>query len=251
MKEETIAVILAGGMGIRFQEVDGKRIPKVLRPLLGKPMIDYVVEAAREAGVGRIIVVVGYKGEEVAHHLGGSVEVAWQERPMGTGHAMAKAVELLGDDYEGHVLALCGDTPLLTGKVLSQLISHHEAEEADATILTVELPHPKGYGRIIRGPDGGVVRIVEEKDASEEEKRIKEVNTGTYCFRVSSLAPLLPLLSNSNAQGEYYLTDVIGLMVERGMKVSALLSDDPDCVVGVNNFEELERAEELLRAKIS
>ena len=248
MTGDLAAVILAGGIGKRFSRIDGLDIPKVLRPLLGRPMLEYVLRAAEEAGAGRVVVVVGHKGEEVYERFRGRAEFAWQEQPMGTGHAMLKGLRRLGD-FDGHLLALCGDTPLLTGRVLRALFEFHVERGADATVLTVELDDPEGYGRIIRGPQGEVLGIVEEKDATDEQRRIREVNTGTYCFRAGALREVLHLLTNDNKQCEFYLTDAIARMRERGMRVEAMASDSPECVVGVNTPEELRRAEELLRKR--
>jgi len=242
------AIILAGGIGRRFQERDGLDVPKVLRPLLGRPMLEYVLEAVEGAGVERVVVVVGYKGEEVFERFKGRAEFAWQEQPMGTGHAVLKGLKRLGN-FNGHILTLCGDVPLITGGLLRRLAEFHLESGADVTILTAELEDPSGYGRILRGPDGRVVGIVEEKDATEEQKRIREVNAGTYCFKAISLCRLLPGLTNDNKQCEFYLTDVVGEAVRGGMKVEAMVSDSPECVLGVNNPQELEVAERLLEKR--
>lgn len=246
MTENLAAVILAGGIGKRFLEADGRDIPKVLRPLLGRPMLEYVLLAAEEAGVKEIVVVVGHRGEEVYKSFQGRAQFAWQEQPMGTGHALLKGLRRLGGFY-GHVMALCGDVPLITARTLKDLATCHVRAGADATVLTVELDDPTGYGRVIRGPHGEVLGIVEEKDAAGRQKEIKEVNTGTYCFRAEALRETLPSLTNENAQGEFYLTDVVAEMAAKGMKVIAMKAQSPDLVKGVNKPEELREVERILK----
>lgn len=248
MREKLAAVILAGGIGRRFLEADGRDVPKVLRPLLGRPMLEHVLQAVEEAGVREVVIVVGHKGEEVYESFRGRARFAWQEQPMGTGHAMLKGLRRLGE-FDGHVMALCGDVPLITAQILKALATYHVRRGADATVLTVELEDPTGYGRIVRGPDGGVLGIVEEKDATEEQREIREVNTGTYCFKAGALREKLPSLTNENAQGEFYLTDVVAEMVAKGMKVAAMQAQSPDLVRGVNRPEELKEVERILKAR--
>ncbi|WP_457677529.1 bifunctional UDP-N-acetylglucosamine diphosphorylase/glucosamine-1-phosphate N-acetyltransferase GlmU [Thermovibrio sp.] len=237
------AVILAAGKGTRFKS----ELPKVLHRVLGKPLLWFVVKAAKEAGAREVIVVVGHKGEKVEEFLKEEfpeVKVVYQKEQLGTGHAVMVAGKLL-KGFKGKVVVLNGDVPLIKPSDIRALAEI----DGDMVVLTAEAPEPTGYGRVVR--DGSeVLYIVEEKDATKEEKRIKEVNAGVYAFNCEKLLELLPLLSNNNAQGEYYLTDLVKLFKEKGYRVVAVKSEDFDSLRGVNNRYELSVVEDILRERI-
>ena len=238
-------IILAAGKGTRMKS----RLPKVLHRVCGKPMVDHVLDAAAALGAERQVVVIGYGGEEVKTVLGERCMYAWQTEQLGTGHAVLQA-EKLFLDYEGTVMVLCGDTPLLTIELLENLISEHRKSKNTATILTAFMADPTGYGRIIRSTEGFVHKIVEQKDADVEELTVREINTGIYCFESTELFPALYRVTANNVQGEYYLTDVIGLLVQDGKQVGAYMSTDATQTMGVNSRTQLAEAEVILRDRI-
>ena len=237
------AIILAAGKGTRFKS----DIPKVLHEVLGKPMLWYVVKAAKEAGAEEIIVVVGYKREMVEAFLRSEfpeVRVVYQERQLGTGHAVMCAKELLAN-FKGKLVVLNGDTPLIEPEEIKRI----SEVNADMVVLTGSVDDPSGYGRVIR--DGGeILYIVEEKDATDEEKGVKEVNAGIYAFDSRKLFEALSNINNRNAQGEYYLPDVLRVFKERSWSVIPLVVRDFSTVMGVNNRYELSEAEKFLIRKI-
>lgn len=236
-------VILAAGKGTRFKS----DLPKVLHKILGKPMLWYVVKAAKEAGAEEIIVVVGHKKELVEEFLRSEfpeVRTVHQEEQLGTGHAVMCAEELL-KDYNRKVVVLNGDTPLVEPEEIKRLAE----VDGDMVVLTGEIDDPTGYGRVIR--DGQeILKIVEEKDATEEEKKIKEVNTGIYAFDPKKLFGALKEIDNNNAQGEYYLPDVLKVFRNKGWKVVPVVVKDFSTVMGVNNRYELSKAEKVLQERI-
>ncbi len=237
------AVILAAGKGTRFKS----DLPKVLHKILGKPMLWYVVKAAKEAGAEEIIVVVGHKKELVEEFLKSEfpeIRTVHQEEQLGTGHAVTCAEELL-KDYNRKVVVLNGDTPLVEPEEIKRLAE----VDGDMVVLTGEIDDPTGYGRVIR--DGQeILKIVEEKDATEEEKKIKEVNTGIYAFESKKLFEALKEIDNNNAQGEYYLPDVLKVFRDKGWKVVPVVVKDFSTVMGVNNRYELSKAEKILQERI-
>ncbi len=236
-------IVLGAGLGTRMKS----RRPKVLHRVAGKPMLSYVLAAAAKLGVERPLVVVGHGAAEVEEEIGPGVEYVRQTEQLGTGHAVLMARERLAG-RSGDLLVLYGDTPLLRAETLAQFTRFHQREGADASVLTAILPDPTGYGRIVREPETeDVLRIVEEKDASPVERTYREINTGIYCFALSRLLPVLDKLRPANAQGEYYLTDAIGLLREAGGKVVALAAGDPEEVQGVNSREQLAAVEAVVR----
>jgi UDP-N-acetylglucosamine diphosphorylase/glucosamine-1-phosphate N-acetyltransferase len=243
----TIALILAAGKGKRMKS----DLPKVLHKLGGKPMVEYVVETAKKVGVERIILVIGHQWEEtqkLLKHL--PVEFVIQKEQLGTGHAVMQAKDhLVG--FDGDVLILSGDVPLLTSNTVKKLLEEHRAKKAKATVLTAIIEDPSGYGRIIRNKDGMVERIVEDKDASADEKKVKEFNTGTFCFDSRSLFSVLDRITADNKQGEYYLTDALTLLREENLPVGAVVAANPQEILGINSQEELERMEQILSAPSS
>lgn len=240
------AIILAAGQGTRMKSA----YPKVLHKILGQSMLAYVVESAQQAGAGSIVVVVGFEGERVIQSLGSGFQYVWQREQLGTGHAVLMAEAIL-NKMEGDLLVLYGDTPLLEPETIRELVAVKRKQGAVAAILTTQLNDPSGYGRIIRNPQGGISRIVEDKDASPEEKGIKEVNTGVYCFEIPSLLKALKLLSPRNAQGEYYLTDVFKIFVEGNLPVAGLLTPQAKQVMGPNDRVQLSKTENYLKLRIN
>lgn len=243
---QTVAVILAAGLGTRMKS----KLPKVLHKVADVPMVAHVIEALNQADVKDIIIVLGYQGEKVEQVLGPGYKYVYQYQQLGTGHALLQVLPALQEySGEGNCLVLCGDTPLLRGKTLQELKARHFQTEAKATVLTAIMADPTGYGRIIKGREG-ITKIVEEKDASSAEKRVQEINTGAYCFTLSSLMDGLKKLTPANAQGEYYLTDLIKYLVERKERVETLALEDYFEAMGVNNRVQLSEAEAYLRRRI-
>ncbi|MGP1585227.1 MAG: bifunctional UDP-N-acetylglucosamine diphosphorylase/glucosamine-1-phosphate N-acetyltransferase GlmU [Schwartzia sp. (in: firmicutes)] len=241
---DLVTVILAAGKGTRMKSV----LPKVLHQVGGKPMVQHVLDAARMAGARRNIVVVGFGAEFVRSALRGDAEIVVQEEQLGTGHAVRMAEPLLSDE-RGTVMVLCGDTPLLTGALLTRLYQAHQETGAKATVLTAMMPDATGYGRIIRASDGTVEKIVEEKDATEKERAGKEVNSGIYCFSAPDLFSALREVGCDNAQGEYYLPDVLSILRRRGEKIWAVAAEDYEETLGVNSRVQLAGAEKILRRR--
>lgn len=237
------AVILAAGQGTRMKS----NKPKVMHEIMGKPMVNYVVESAKEAGADEVIVVTGHKGEIVRENING-VLFAQQDKQLGTGHAVMVAEELIGD--EGNVIILYGDTPLITSNTLKNFINYHNKNDLSVTVISAILGNPTGYGRIVR-KDKKFYKIVEHKDATQEEILIKEVNTGVYCFKAKDLKRALSKLSNNNAQSEYYLTDTLEILLSEGLKIDTIIAEEPDEFYGVNSRLQLSTAEEILRKRIN
>ncbi len=242
-----LTLILAAGKGKRMAD---QTMPKVMYKVNGKPMLDHVVELAIKLGSMSTVAIVGFRKEVVIDHLrkafGDEVGFAVQEQQLGTGHAVLQTEEILAN-FEGDVLVLSGDVPLLTEKTMTQLLDSHRQSGSVMTVLTARMDDPTGYGRIIRLADGSVDRIVEEKDATSEQKRIDEINSGIYVFKRKELFDALHHVGKENAQKEYYLTDVLGYFVHHGMKVSAVLAKHFDEIRGVNTMTQLLEAEKALQ----
>jgi bifunctional UDP-N-acetylglucosamine pyrophosphorylase/glucosamine-1-phosphate N-acetyltransferase len=236
------AVVMAGGLGTRMRSA----VPKHLHPLLGRRVVDWVIASAREAGAEPLVVVASPETQDAYE----DVVVAVQERPLGTGNAVASAHAAL-EGFSGKVLVLDAAAPLLTGDHLAALITEHEHQEAAVTILTIEPDRPMPYGRIVRRPDGGVEAIVEEKDASDTERAIRELNSSIYVFEAASLWDSLAKLDADNAQGELYLTDTIAHIVASGARAAAWLCPEPLAALGINTRSELAVAAALLRDRIN
>ena len=246
--EKLAVVILAAGEGKRMNS----RMPKVLHPICGRPMVQYAMKTTSHLEANKRIVVVGHQGERVADFLSGSLcegdEILFQSEQLGTGDALRVAQDGLAD-FEGDVLILGADTPFLSVETLTALIAHHQKEKAAVTILTTRVSDPGGYGRIIRDKDGRIQRIAEEKDASKGELLTKEVNSGVYCFNSRALSWGLPRLSDKNAQGEFYLTDLIEMLAKGGDGITSL-ETIPEEVRGINDRIELARAGAIQRRRI-
>src|SRR5438045_1644930 len=231
------AIIMAAGLGTRMKS----RTAKVLHRAAGRPLIDYVVDLAREICDAPPVIVVGYQREALQKHVGDRARYAVQEKQLGTGHAVLQAIDLVKGAKE--VLILSGDVPLTRSETLKRLVDEHRRAGNALTLLTMMLDDPARYGRIVRDSGGAVVRIVEAKDADEQQRKIREVNAGTYVFDGKQLTSNLKRLSTDNAQGEYYLTDLIGMLRESGQRVGALLANDPIEALGVNSRAELATVE--------
>lgn len=240
------AVILAAGQGTRMKS----KLYKVLHPVCGKPMVQHVVDHIQTLDVNRIVTVVGHGAEKVQQQLGDKSEYVLQAEQLGTAHAVQQAEAILGNE-EGTTLVVCGDTPLIRPETMQALFEHHQATNAKATILTAIAENPTGYGRILRGNNGQVEQIVEQKDASAEQQSVREINTGTYCFDNKLLFETLKLVKNDNAQGEYYLPDVIEILQKQGDIVEAYVTDNFEETLGVNDRVALSQAETLMRTRIN
>jgi bifunctional UDP-N-acetylglucosamine pyrophosphorylase/glucosamine-1-phosphate N-acetyltransferase len=244
MKKPLHVLILAAGKGTRMKS----RTPKVMHPLLGRPMLAPVLDLALRLKAARRAVVVGSGGEEVASFLpAGEFEIVRQKEQLGTGHAVARARRLLAAD--GDLLVLSGDTPLLRAATIRRLLARHRKTGAAATLLTAEVGDPTGYGRIVRGRGRRLEAIVEEKDATTAQRALREVNTGVYCFDTRFLKGALRRIGKDNRQGEYYLTDVIAIAVAAGRPVAGVRAGDPDEILGINSRVDLARAEAILRGR--
>ncbi len=246
MSKGLAAVILAAGKGTRMKSA----LPKVLHPICGQPMLFYPLEAARLAGFRQLKVVTGHGSEQVRQTFA-SPDIEWVEQTdqLGTGHALMCAAGALRG-YSGALLLLCGDVPLLKPDTIERLYEYHSGQGAAVTVLTAQMPNPTGYGRIIRDGEQ-VLRIVEEKDASEDERLVTEINTGTYLFDAAFVLSALKGLNKNNAQKEYYLTDVVAAAVTQGLKTRALCVEDPTEAMGINDRCQLAEAEVLMRWKIN
>jgi UDP-N-acetylglucosamine diphosphorylase/glucosamine-1-phosphate N-acetyltransferase len=235
-------VILAAGKGKRMKS----DLPKVLHKMGGKPMVEYVIGTAGALEAERIILVVGHKWEQTQELIARyKVEFVVQKEQLGTGHAVLQTQKILSD-FEGDVLIIYGDVPLLTQNTLNKLVQEHREKRVAATVLTAILENPSAYGRIIRDGNGMVQEIVEAKDASADQKKVKEINTGIYCFDKEALFSVLDKITNHNQQGEYYLTDAIKLLRERNLPIWGMVTADPAETLGINSPEELQEVERLL-----
>jgi bifunctional UDP-N-acetylglucosamine pyrophosphorylase/glucosamine-1-phosphate N-acetyltransferase len=243
--EHMMAVILAAGEGKRMKS----KKAKVLHEIYGMPLVKWVYQSAKNAGIDDRVIVVGHKAQEVKEKLGDEILYAFQDKQLGTGHAVMQAQEYFANK-EGYVIVLYGDTPLVTSETLKEAISFHKENNNSATVITADLDDPTGYGRIIRSGDGSVLRIVEHKDATDEEKNIKEVNSGMYCFNINDLREALGELDNNNSQGEYYLTDTIEILLNKGKNVRAIKIKDSNEILGINDRIQLAKAGEIIRNRI-
>lgn len=243
---EKFAIVLAAGQGTRMKS----KLYKVLHPICGQAMVEHVVDQLEALGVSEIVTVVGHGAEMVEEVLGDRVSYTLQEEQLGTAHAVMQARGAL-EGKEGTTLVICGDTPLLTDDTLQQLITYHESIHSKATVLTSIEPDPTGYGRIIRNEQGVLERIVEQKDAETTELAIKEVNTGTYCFDNKELFEALETIGNENAQGEFYLTDIIEVLKVKGKVVAGYAMPDAREGLGVNDRVALAKARKVMQERIN
>ena len=239
----TTAIILAAGQGTRMKS----KLPKVLHRVLGKPMVQWVIDCLTAAGVTDKITVLGHGAEQVATVVAEQTSIVYQTEQLGTGHAVMQGVKALGTENDC-VIVICGDTPLLQADTIKSLLAKHNAEKNMVTVLTAQASDPTGYGRIVRN-GAQIEAIVEQKDATEEEKTITEINTGTYCFNQQFLLQYLPTLTTNNAQKEYYLTDLIKIANQNQFPVGGYQLDDFSESLGVNNRVQLAQAEQVLRQR--
>ena len=241
---KTKAIILAAGFGTRMKS----KHPKVIHELLGKPLVSCVIQSAKDAGVDEICVVVGHGSDQVKSAIQEEVSFVMQAEQLGTGHAVMMAEDFIDD--EGKTLVLFGDTPLITSDTLKALLATTVAQDNAVTVLSTLVDEADGYGRIIR-EDGHFLKSVEHKDATEEERAVREINSGMYCFDSQALKSALSKLSNDNAQGEYYLPDVLPIIMSEGGQVQALITKNSDEILGINTKVQLEEARLILQRRIN
>ena len=240
------SVILAAGMGTRMKS----KMPKVLHTVCGKPLSKWVIDASKAAGADKVCAVVGHKAETVKEVLGDVCEFALQAEQKGTGHAVMQAIDVIKNS-KGEVVILNGDTPLITAETINKAIEYHKNNDNQATVITAILDDATGYGRIVRDNDGSVLKIVEQKDASKEEKKINEVNSGMYVFDAQSLVYALDKITPNNAQGEYYLTDTLEILLSAGKKIGGYAISDNDEIRGINDRVQLNEAEKIMQKRIN
>lgn len=239
------ALILAAGAGTRMKSSK----PKVLHELLGKPLVRWVVDTARAAGCEEVHAVIGTGKELVEPQLPDCV-ISYQLEMLGTGHTVMCAADKF-QGYNGCIVVLCGDSPLIRKETIAALVQEHEKASASCTVMTMVAQDPTGYGRIVRDAQGNVTAIVEQKDCTPQQAAITECNSGVYCFDAPALLERLPRLTTNNAQGEYYLTDILGLMVEDGLKVAGYVVEDADECLGVNSRSQLAQASKIMQQRIN
>jgi len=241
-------IVMAAGKGTRMKS----KLPKVLHEVAGEAMLSHVINSAKRLEANKIITIIGYQANQIMDYYGDSLNVTWieQKEQLGTGHAVMQAIPEL-ENYKGDVLILSGDVPLLSVETMKNLIDQHRNSNAKATILTTVLENPFGYGRIIKDENGNVLKIVEEKDSSNDEKAVREINSGTYCFDWESLNKYIKELNPSNSQKEYYLTDVIKLFVDNQISVKSYQVNNPDEVLGINDRITLSYVSKKIRKNIN
>ncbi len=238
-------IILAGGQGKRMKA----DMPKPLFKVLGEPMLEWVTGACENAGLTNICIVKGYRSEMIDEYLQGRYHTVLQEQRLGTGHAVMQAIPFIESDQDGNTLVLCGDAPFIDSKTIKDSLKMHRDNGNAVTVITSEVQDPYGYGRIIRCAEG-ISSIVEEKDATVEQKKIKEINSGAYWFRTADLLNALNSLTTDNSQGEYYLTDTIYILLAGGKKADAFISENPNVVMGANDRKGLLQLNKTAREDI-
>lgn len=239
------AIILAAGKGTRMKS----KYPKVVHKVCGKEMVNHIIDVSKKSGVKDVVAILGHESDVVKNILPEDTMIAMQTEQLGTGHAVKMAKEYIND--EDTIVILCGDTPLIKEETLGRLFNYHINNEYTATVLTTKVENPTGYGRVIRDDKGDLLKIVEQKDGNSEELAVNEINSGIYCFKGKMLRESLDLLDNNNAQGEYYLTDTIKILRDKGFKVGAFNGSTIEELMGVNSRLELSKAETLMRQRIN
>ncbi|MGX7245136.1 bifunctional UDP-N-acetylglucosamine diphosphorylase/glucosamine-1-phosphate N-acetyltransferase GlmU [Enterococcus quebecensis] len=244
--ENRYVIILAAGKGTRMKS----KLYKVLHPVAGKPMVEHIMDQVEKTNPSEVVTIVGHGAEAIKGHLGERSQYALQEEQLGTGHAVLQAEAHLAGK-QGTTLVITGDTPLLTSETLTNLFDYHQGKNASATILTAHAEDPTGYGRIIRDHVGIVEKIVEQKDASEQEARVQEINTGTFCFDNEALFNALSKINTNNAQGEYYLTDIIEILKKEGKAVAAYQMSNFEEAMGINDRVALAEANKIMHQRLN
>ena len=239
------ALILSAGKGTRMKSA----LPKVMHKVCGKEMVNHVITASKKAGVSEITAILGHGSDKVKDILDEDINIVIQKEQLGTGHAVKIAKETISKTDT--VVVLCGDTPLIQPATLENLFKYHNTNKYHATVLTTTVDNPNGYGRIIRDNNNDLTKIVEQKDATNEELQVREINSGIYCFNGESLLNALDKLTNDNAQNEYYLTDTLEIIKDSGAKIGAYNGADIKELMGVNSRLELAKAESIMRDKIN
>ena len=239
------AVILAGGQGKRMKS----ELPKPMFEVLGEPMLEWVIKSCEEAGISDICIVKGYNAEVIENYIGGRHKTVMQEERMGTGHAVMMAVDWLKERIDSNVIILCGDAPFVDSDTIKNALAQHTENGSAVTVITSEVDNPFGYGRVIRSNDG-IKGIVEEKDATNDQKKIKEINSGAYWFKTEQLLYALGEIKPNNSQGEYYLTDSVYILLNAGQKADAYASPNPDVVLGANDRKGLLKLNDAARKAI-
>lgn len=242
---QVTALILAAGEGKRMKSEKAK----VTHKICGKAMIEWVYEAARDAGIDKCAAIVGHKADQIMDYMGDRVEYVLQEQQLGTGHAVQQAHQYYSSG-EGTILVLCGDTPLISSKTIADAIEYRKQKDYMAVVISAEVPDPYGYGRIIRDAGGNFARIVEQRDATEEEKAVREINSGMYVFSAGALDEALKLLTNNNDQKEYYLTDTLEILLSKGYKAGVYKAADSSEVLGVNDRLQMQKVSAIIKRKI-
>lgn len=240
------AVVLAAGQGKRMKSA----LHKVVHPVCGKPMVLHTMDLLASIGADRTLTVIGHKAESVREVVGSQTEYVMQEEQLGTGHAVMQTEPFIGGE-DGETLVLYADMPLLLESTVRRVLETHRETGAAATVLSAVVDHPRGYGRIVRDGEGHLAAIVEDRDCTEEQRAIREINTGICCFDNRKLFSALKRINNRNAQGEYYLTDVIGILRADGEKLAVVIADDPAEATGVNDRIGLAEAEAAMRRRIN
>ncbi len=242
------AIILAAGKGSRMKSKRAD-ISKVSFPILGQPLVKYVINALKPLNLDKLVAVVGFGGETAKKVVEGDCEVVWQHEQKGAGHAVMMTAPVL-EGKDGETIVCCGDTPLLSSETLEKMFKYHEENHNDLTVMTFHIDNPFGYGRIIK-ENGHFVRIVEQRDTDEITAKVKEVNAGVYIFNNKELFEALKSLKTDNAAGEYYITDAIEIFVNKGLKADTFLVEDWTETLGVNDRAQLAEAAKLLQKRIN
>lgn len=238
-------IILAGGQGKRMKA----DMPKPMFKVLGEPMLEWVIKSCEHAGLSNICIVKGYMAEIIDDYIDGRYQTVLQSERLGTGHAVMQAIPFMKENINGNTLVLCGDAPFIDEVTIKKSLELHESENNSVTVITSMIENPKGYGRIVR--DGNsITSIVEEKDATIEQKQIHEVNSGAYWFKTADLIEYLGELTQNNAQGEYYLTDSVFIAINKGRRANAYLSENPNVVLGANDRKGLLALNEVARMDV-
>lgn len=242
---ELATIILAAGKGTRMQS----DLAKVLHPLYGKPMVVYPLELARAVGSEMIAVIVGHQADKIQETIkGDDLVFVHQEQQLGTGHAVLQCRDVL-QSFQGHILILCGDVPLLLPATIEALRDEHVSRQAAVTVLTTLFDDPTGYGRVVKDESDTILKIVEERDATDDERKIKEINSGIYYVESDFLFDAVGRIGNNNAQGEYYLTDILEIASGMNYTAKSFIIDDPLEVMGINTIEDLARAEQIMKIR--